>query len=110
MNDEPSPDVVLIHDIEPDGGGLRVLRYRENRLEAGAVRPLQHGKPIQGELVRLRPRSNLPILCDVEVELPAAPPSKSADAAKKKGPAQVATKRYRENWDRIWNKARTLPN
>ncbi len=108
--DEPSPDVVLIHDVEPDGAGLRVLRYRENRLETGAVRPLQHGKPIQGELVRLRPRKNLPVVCDVDVQLPAPEAKSSAADHAKKGPAQVATDRYRENWDRIWSRNRTLPN
>jgi hypothetical protein len=107
VTDESSPDVVLVHGVEPDGEGLRVLRYRENRLEAGAVRPLQHGKPLQGELVRLRPRKNLPIVCDVDVELPAPQATTNGST---KGPAQVATDRYRENWDRIWNRGRTLPN
>ena len=110
-SDNPSPDVVLIQDVEPDGKGLRVLRYRDHQLEAGAVRPLEHGRPIGGELVRLKPRRELPIVCDVDVELPAQDQARGVNAtARKKGPAQVATDRYRENWDRIWNRARSLPN
>ena len=108
---KPSPDVVLIHDVEPNGKGLRVLRYRDRQLEAGAVRPLEHGKPLQGELVRLKPRREMPLICDVDVELASPSPSDTGDAAvPKKGPAQVATDQYRENWDRIWRHPQNLPN
>ena len=68
----PSPvDVLLIHGVTEDGAGLQVLRQRQDRLEAGALRPVQQGRPIVGELVRVRPRSEFPLLCDVEVMLPA---------------------------------------
>jgi hypothetical protein len=108
---EPSPDVVLIQGAEPDGNGLRVLRYRDQRLEAGAVRPLEHGKPIHGELVRLKPRRGLPLVCDVQVEMPAAHAVEPPEArSRTKGPSQVATDRYRKNWDRIWKQPRQLPN
>jgi hypothetical protein len=88
-----------------------VLRYRDRQLEAGAVRPLEHGKPLQGELVRLKPRREMPLICDVDVELASPCPSDTGDAAvPKKGPAQVATDQYRENWDRIWRHPQNLPN
>ncbi len=109
---EGSPDVVFVHGVEPSGQGLKVLRYRDRQLEVGAVRPLREGQPIQGELVRLHPRRELPLVCDVEVELPAphASPRPAAASEQTKGPAQVATDRYRDNWDRIWRKKRSLPN
>ncbi|MBN1612616.1 MAG: hypothetical protein JW940_38655 [Polyangiaceae bacterium] len=102
-----SSDVVLIHGVTSDGEGLQVLRRREGRVEAGAARPLKHGQPIQGEIVRLKPRKEFPLLCDVEVELPApkSPEARSADeptGTVRKGPARVTTERYRENWDAIW--------
>jgi len=84
-----------------------VLRRRDGRVEAGAARPLKHGQPIQGEVVRLKPRKEFPLLCDVEVELPSPklPGARSTDeptGAVRKGPARVTTERYRENWDAIW--------
>jgi hypothetical protein len=98
-------DVVLIHGRSPDGKGLAVLRHRENRLEHGLIAPMEHGKPIHGEVVRLKPRPEFPLLCDVQVEYkpdelrPALPQDKSAAT---RGPGQVATEQYRANWDRIF--------
>lgn len=104
-SDGPS-DVALIHGVTSDGE-LRILRKREDRLELGGVRPLREGVPITGEVVRLTPRKEFPLLCDVRTEL-AAPPSagdtaaKGGAEAKRKGPAQVASDRYRDNWDKIF--------
>ena len=103
-------DVVVVHGITADGAGLRVLRHREDKIEAGAVRPVEQGKPIYGELVRLRPRASCPLVCDVTVELPAASRQPDDDVAatpeacQRKGPAQVASNRYRANWDTIWSR------
>jgi hypothetical protein len=75
-------------------------------LEAGALQPLREGAPIQGEVVSLRPRESFPLLCDVETiyKPPAASaPSAPAAPARRKGPAQVATDVYRDNWDSIWS-------
>jgi hypothetical protein len=112
-----SPDVALIHGVTPDGG-FQILRARDNRLELGAVRPLKEGVPINGEVVKLRPRENCPVLCDVEVQLkaPELPsdraarqlsPASGAEASHaRSGPAQVATDEYRKNWDVIWSQPR----
>ena len=105
-----SSDVVLIHNVSADGKRIDVLRYRNERVEHGALRPVQQGQPVHGELVRLRPRPDFPLLCDVSVELaaPKAAPPTDSPSLPRKGPAQVATERYRNNWDRIWK--RDLPN
>lgn len=98
-------DVALIHGRTADGEGLRIIRKREDRLELGSVHPLKNGAPIQGEVVSLKPRPEFPLLCDVttELEAPTAPREGSdVAAAGRSGPPQVATDRYRENWDRIW--------
>jgi len=108
-SDTPEPaksDTLLIHGVSEDGRDLAVLRAREDRIEAGVVRRLKEGEAIHGELVKLKPRPEFPLLCDVEVEL-ASPASKAASAPRKLshgGPAQVATPSYRANWDAIWSK------
>lgn len=102
----PSTDVALVHRVTPDGT-VHVIRRRGDQLEAGALAPLREGAPIQGEVLSLRPRENCPLLCDVDVLYtpPAAKPASQAPArpvARRKGPAQVATDDYRDNWDSIW--------
>lgn len=107
-----SGDVALVHRITPDGA-VHVIRKRGDQLEAGALQPLREGAPIQGEVVSLRPRENFPLLCDVDVlyQPPAVaskPQEKQAEKqkalpARRKGPAQVATDEYRDNWDSIWS-------
>ena len=110
MADESSDgaDVALIHGRTPDGQGLKVIRKRRQRLELAHVRPLETGVPITGEVVSLKPRPEFPLLCDVKVELEAQPTSDVTASPRPtgSGPAQVATDRYRENWDRIWKPKR----
>ena len=105
------PDVALVHRVTPDGT-VHVIRRRGDQLEAGALQPLREGAPIQGEVLSLRPRENCPMLCDVDVlytppavAKPTAPPP--ARSARRKGPAQVATDEYRDNWDTIWSGKKT---
>jgi hypothetical protein len=107
------PDVALVHRVTPDGT-VHVIRRRGDQLEAGALQPLREGAPIQGEVLSLRPRENFPLLCDVDVlySPPAAAAAKPAPApaarpARRKGPAQVATDEYRDNWDSIWSRKKT---
>ncbi len=97
-------DVALVCGVSQDGKGLSILRKRGEKVEAGTVRALEEGKPLHGELVRLKPRSESPLLCDVEVdfELPA-----SARPASHPGPAQVATEQYRKGWDAIYKRSRS---
>ena len=108
-------DTMLIHGVSEDGENLAVLRARNDRLEAGVVRRVKDGEPIMGELLRLTPRPESPLVCDVEVELAAPmtdaiasassgdrPPSRLSHG----GPAQVATPSYRQNWDAIWSKSK----
>ena len=103
-----SRDIALIHGRTADGEGLQILRHRDERLEVGAVKPLKEGVPITGEVVTLRPRAEFPLLCDVEVAYAPARDEKSdvaSSAPSRRGPAQVASQSYRENWDAIWNRA-----
>lgn len=118
--DEPrarSGDVVIVHGVTEDRKGLRVLRARNQTLEAGEVRPVVEGQPITSDLLRLKPRPNAPFVCDVEttyrareasskeeVDAPGAEPRRS-----RSGPAQVASASYRENWDAIWAKRVSAP-
>jgi hypothetical protein len=99
----PHDDVALIHGRTEDGRGLKILRRRQDRIEVGAVMPLVPGKPIVGEVVRLEPRKESPLLCDVHVEY--APPASAESRPTAAGPAQVATDKYRENWELIFGGA-----
>ena len=92
-------DVAIVCGVSDDGQGIDVLRKRGERLEAGTVRRLEQGKPIHGEVVRLRPREHTPLICDVEVEM--AGPN-GHDAMTTSGPPQVATDTYRKNWDAVY--------
>lgn len=115
-----SKDAILIRGISEDGESMAVLRAREDRLEAGVLRTVKEGQPLSGELVKLTPRPEFPLLCDVEVQVPAGAlnaPGASDDAARERRstrgrPAQVATNSYRQNWDLIWSKPhkKTLAN
>jgi hypothetical protein len=121
-----SKDLVLIHGRTKDGAGLGVLRARDERLEIGTMRPLEEGKPIHGEVVKLTPRPEMPLLFDAETqfsslsslsspsalsapeaptaETDAAPQSRELAAAAGVGPPQVASEAYRKNWDAIWKR------
>lgn len=92
-------DVVMMHGATADGQGARVLRARPGRVDAGEVRPLQDGRPLtaSGEIVRLEPRADAPAVYDVKVEHAVGAPGRPAS-----GPAQVATRAYRESWERTF--------
>ena len=94
--DEKKADVVVLGPPTPDGEGVRVLRAREERIETGELRALKEGKPITGEIVSLEPRKENPRVCDVKSSYAPSP------SAPKKGPAQVASEKYRENWDEVF--------
>ena len=96
-------DLALVFGPAEDGEGYRVLRRRAGSggVEAGVLLPLRHGKAISGEVVRIRPRKESPLLFDVETdeELSATTPPAHASHA---GPPQIATDDYRRGWDAIW--------
>ena len=89
-----SQDVVLIHGLSDDKKGLRVLRARNDQVEAGEVRPLVEGQPITSDVVRLKPRAGMPLLCDVETEVAVAGPERTLAKGERvrSGPAQVASR------------------
>jgi len=113
-------DVAIVCGVSDDGQSVDVIRRRGERIEAGTVRRLEQGKPIHGEVVRLRPREQFPMICDVEVEMPApgqspsgqsspgqSPSGQSPASALTTGrPAQVATETYRKNWDAIYGRSK----
>ncbi len=100
-------DRVLIHGRTQDGRGFKVLRQRDDRLEAGIAQPLRDGEPLQGEVVKLKPHKDFPMLCDVETILPTKEIRQQVQAQAdlpmpSKGPAKVTTHAYRKNWTTIW--------
>ena len=102
-----APDVVLIHGATGDGEGARVLRARAGHLETGEIRPLRQGQPLAagGEVVRLLERPDAPCLYDVKVDYKV--PGTTATAPRgATGPAQVATRAYRDSWERTFTQPR----
>ncbi|NNE17434.1 MAG: hypothetical protein HKN10_03045 [Myxococcales bacterium] len=97
MRDQKSDDFMLVCGKSDDGTSYDVLRRRGEGIEAGRVRPLDEGKSIHGEVVRLKPREDSPVLFDVEVHHDARPSTGR--------PAKVANERYRRGWESIWAKA-----
>ena len=112
MSDEEKPakpnrDVVLLGPPTADGDGVHVLRARDERIETGELRNVAEGKPITGELVTLQPRKDNPRVCDVTDSFKAnasasQSESPSPHAPRGKGPAQVATQAYRDNWEEVF--------
>jgi hypothetical protein len=90
-------DVLIVHGPTADGEGVNVLRARDRRIELGEMRPLKEGKPITGEVVQLTARAGAPNAFDVEVLAKVTGPALAAA-----GPAQVATREYRDGWDRVF--------
>lgn len=66
-------------------------------MEIGTLKPLREGKPIDGEVISLRQREDVPFLFDVKVEL-------ESRRGASIGPPQVATEEYRRGWDAIWGR------
>lgn len=104
-------DIALVHGVTADGG-YQILRRRGETLEFGSVHPLREGQPLNGEVVALKPRKDFPQVCDVQTiyrspELgrnDTAAPALAARAHVSKGPAQVSSDSYRDNWDTIWSR------
>jgi hypothetical protein len=93
-------DVALIIDQTDDEEGFRVLRRRgDEPVELGTIRPLKEGAPIEGEVVSLKPRKDVPFIYDVKTKLADNRRRFTSD-----GPPQVATKEYRSGWEAIWGK------
>lgn len=98
-------DVVLVHGVDERRNELHVLRSRDDAVEAGIVRPAEPGKPVHGDLVKLKPRQEFPLLCDVEVIVPdperkprRAPPLDHA------GPPRVSSEAYRQGWEAVFGR------
>ena len=98
----PTGDVAFV--FGKDEHGMHILRRRSGDapIEAGVIRPLRSGKPIEGEVISLSPRGDAPLLFDVKSELPSPfPAERSSD-----GPAQVASDAYRKGWDAMFGRRR----
>jgi hypothetical protein len=106
-------DVVMVHGKTSDGNGARVIRARPGRLEAGEVRALESGRALApgGQVVQLSPRgASAPNLYDVKVEYEVPGARQESEAQPTSGPAQVATRAYRDSWERTFGTRRSMAN
>jgi hypothetical protein len=108
----PAGDVAFILGRD-EHGAARIIRRRSEDapIETGLLQPLREGKSIDGEVVSLRRRRDMPFLFDVKTELadpraatPAPESEPRAVEARNDGPSQVATDAYRKGWDAIFGR------
>jgi hypothetical protein len=97
--DETTRDEALVFGMDPERKETFVLRRRGEDVEAGVVRPLQEGRPIHGDVVRLKPRPEFPLLCDVETLVKHPDPPV---APRRAGPAMVSNDAYRRGWEQVF--------
>jgi hypothetical protein len=104
-------DVALVLGQTEDRKGYQILRKRadEDSVEMGTVRPLEEGKPIDGEVLAFKARKDHPMLFDVKSHFD---PNADTDSGGKSsvGPAKVSTAQYRSGWDAIWGKRKRPPS
>jgi hypothetical protein len=100
-------DLVLIHGVDRTRSELHVLRSREEQVEAGVVRAVEDGRPVYGDIVRLKPRPEFPLLCDVEEVLAHPDRETGAAAPGHGGPPRVSSDAFRRGWEAIFGPERT---
>jgi len=95
----------LLHSPTADGEGVHALRARGDRLELAEIRPLKPGQPIvTGEVARLKPREDAPLICDVDVTYEVPRPSPPTAHA---GPTRATSTAYRRGWDTVFKRTRS---
>ncbi len=101
-------DVALVVGPTADHEGVHVLRKRgeDEPVELGTVRPMKEGEPIDGEVVKLRPRKDEPFVFDVKTMMSGRKAGHGERRLTSDGPPQVATDDYRKGWDAIWGEGR----
>ena len=104
VESEP-PDIALVLGASDDGQRVGVLRQRGDEAQLAVLEKAEEGRPLHGDLVRLRAREE-PHLYDVETVFAAPRAAPRATS----GPAQVASSRYRSNWGRVFARRPALPS
>lgn len=91
-------DLVFIHSGAEDGSSLNVIRKRGDEIAFGQLQRAEEGKPLNGELLQLKPYDESGRLFEVETLY--APRTSGG------GPAQVTTPEFRENFRSIFGTKR----
>ena len=120
---EKPRDVVLVNGQTEHG--VSILRLRDERIELGELRAVREGTPVYGELVKLSPRPDHPMLFDAEtlVRGPEAPPRVDAPSVADeasppravapgahKGPPRVTSEAFRSGWDGVFGAKARKPS
>lgn len=105
-------DVALVLGQTEDRKGYQILRKRadEDTVEMGTVRPLEEGKPIDGEVLAFKARKEHPMLFDVKTHFDPNAENDGSAKLSSAGPAKVSTAQYRSGWDAIWGKRKRTPS
>jgi len=97
-------DLAVVLGPTADNSGVHILRKRPNsdEPEMGTVRPMREGEPIDGEVIALRPRKDMPMVYSVRTEYDPKSNAGHAPSLRNPGPAHVSTDEYRRGWDTIF--------
>lgn len=94
-------DRVVIAGVDTRRKEVHVLRSVDGGIEESVLRPVEDGQTLSGDLVRLHPLKEFPLLADLETLL-RHPNHAERPESGRKGPAMVATEAYRTGWEAIF--------
>jgi len=101
-------DLAVVLGPTADRTGIHILRKRPNSEvpEMGTVRPMREGEPIDGEVIALKPRKDMPMVYSVRTEYDPKSNPEHSPSLRNPGPAQVSTNEYRRGWDAVFGDKR----
>ncbi|HOU54107.1 MAG TPA: hypothetical protein PLQ97_09285 [Myxococcota bacterium] len=105
--EEPG-DLVVIADANPESRDVTVVRPTPEGVVASVLKPVQPGQPLLGDMVRLEPLPQVPILARMRTVLrhpdARAPRGPSDDEAPSSRTFLGSTDAYRRGWEAVFGR------
>jgi hypothetical protein len=111
---EEPEETVLISGFDARTKEVTVLKPAADGVEAAVLRPALEGRPLTGDLVRLTPRPDFPLLAGLKTVLrhpdhrppgdDAAPPRAASRSLPHQGPPRVSSEAYRRGWEAVFGR------
>ena len=100
-SEDDKRDVVMIARVDSTRNEIHVIKPVADGIEKAVLRPVEEGVPLMGDLVRLHPNPDFPMLAEIETVM-RHPDGKSRARRSSDGPPMVASEAYRRGWDAIF--------